>query len=599
MTISDDIARVLEMLVAQPAAGAQGGLSARHLSDRTGIPARRLDKVIRMLERVGYVQTQHFDRVTLITPTALAREAVLDRPSEVGHRKPSPRKVRLFQIAGAVFLAALISFFWWWFDLLPPTDGATEAASKPTSTLGAVSISPLSTQAAPSPTASIKNTVTPTPPPTGTSTPVPSPLPQATQPNPTTVFTPVPEPATPTPPANVPTPVPLVEQSQDAVNILLMGSDTTTGNWRTDTLIVASVHPEPPAVSLLSIPRDLYVYVPGWQMGRINTVDYRGERMGYPGGGPGLLKSTIEYNLGIPIDFYARVNFDGFVEILDILGGVDVVVDCALHDTFPDPDAPGGKSDIDLLPGVHHLDAKRALWYARSRWNTNDFDRGRRQQRVLRSAFQQIRQLGLLTQVPELWDQMLGALQTDLPLDTALWLASIGSRLGSETAVKSRFIDGTVIREWTTASGAAVLLPVYERIRPLVTEALAPSDAARARQAQAQVEVFNATGRADWGILVADRLLWEGFEVTNIGEVDDTRYPQTMILDLSEEEKGSPVAYLARVLRVTDQNIHKSEALLELSLPPVNEGTEFRVIVGQDYLPCYKSYWWALHSSSQ
>ena len=401
-------------------------------------------------------------------------------------------------------------------------------------------------------------------------------------------------------PTAVPTPVPLLVQPEGTVNIALMGTDITNGIGRTDTLIIASVNPNLPSVSLLSIPRDLYVYIPGWKMSRVNTADVHGQQVNYPGGGPGLVRATIEYNLGIRIHYYARVDFEGFVDIINTLGGVDVLVDCELHDTFPDPEAEDGASDIDLMPGVYHLEGKQALWYSRSRWNTNDFDRGRRQQRVLRGAFAKMNQLGLLPKVPELWEDLIQTVDTDVPLDTALWLAQVAGRLDTTIALKSRFIDGTVLQSWRTPEGAAVQLPNSQRIGPLIAEALAPPDTARSRQGVARVEVVNGTTWSDWGILAADRLAWEGFDVV-LAEDASGNYPQTVIVDMFEQSKGSPAQLLARILRVNETNIVPYSAAAD-TLPQEDKDkiqeqvdADFRVIVGYDYSPCYKSYWWNLH----
>ncbi len=395
-------------------------------------------------------------------------------------------------------------------------------------------------------------------------------------------------PGTPLPTA-IPTPVPLMQQPGGTVNIMLLGSDTSgeERGWRTDTIIIVSVNPNAPSVSLLSIPRDLYVYIPGSGMNRINTADLAGRRSGYPGGGPGLLKATLEYNLGIRVHYYARVNFDAFIQMVDTLGGVEVVVDCPLHDTFPDPDAEEGQSDIDLEPGVHHLEGKSTLWYARSRWKSNDYDRGRRQQRVLRGVWTRIKSLGIIPRIPDLWDDVTEMVDTDLPLEQVVWLASIGSRLDTNTAIKSRFIDGTVLRPWITPDGAQVQLPVYEQIGPLLAEALAPPDTSRASQGYAKVEVLNGTTWSDWAILAADRLIWEGFEVVNIGQADRLDYQQTVIVDRSASPKGSPVNLLARILGVNRDNI--------VPETPTAEGPDFQVIVGYDYQTCYKSYWYRVH----
>jgi LCP family protein required for cell wall assembly len=387
----------------------------------------------------------------------------------------------------------------------------------------------------------------------------------------------------------IPTPVPLLIQPQDTVNIVLMGSDTLSDakDWRTDLMIVVSVDPNMPSVSLLSIPRDLFVYVPGWKMSRINTADSRGERVSYPGGGAGMIKATLEYNLGIRAHYFARIDFEGFVTVIDTLGGVDVVVDCELHDTFPDPDTEAGQSDIDLAPGVHHLEGKLALWYARSRWKTSDYDRARRQQRVLRGLWTQIKRLGVLASLPDLWGDLTQTVQTDLSLDNLLWLAAVAGRLDTDTAIKSRFIDGTVLQPWITAEGAQVQLPIYEQIGPLIAEALAPPDTARSRQGSTRVEVLNGTGWPDWAILAADRLLWEGFEVVHISQADHTDYQQTFITDLTDTTKGSPVNLLARTLGVDRANILPGET--------ATSSVDFRVVVGYDFQPCYKSYWYAVH----
>jgi LCP family protein required for cell wall assembly len=482
-----------------------------------------------------------------------------------------------------------------------PTETATRAPTR-TATPHPTDTAPAPTETSTAEPATPTATVTPSPPPTKTMEPTETPTAVLPAPLPTSIPVGTPDPTTVAlQPTAIPTPVLLLEQPADTVNIVLMGSDIIGGVGRTDSLILVSVDPDLPSISMLSIPRDLYVYIPGWQMQRINTADPHGERVGYPGGGPGLVKATIEYNLGVRVHYFARVDFEGFMNIIDTLGGVDVVVDCELHDTFPDPDAEEGVSDIDLEPGVHHLEGKLALWYARSRWNTSDFDRGRRQQRVLRGAFAKIKQLDLLPKVPELWDELTQTIQTDLSLGTALWLANVLSRLDADTGLKSRFIDGAVLQPWRTPEGAAVQLPIYERIGPLVAEALAPPDTARARQGVARVEVLNGTVWPDWVVLAADRLMWEGFDVVSIGRADRTDYASTVVLDMMERTKGSPVYLLARVLRINDANILQSKSLVDF-LPPDEAvdppEVDFRVVVGYDYAPCYRSYWSNVNGSA-
>ena len=125
----------------------------------------------------------------------------------------------------------------------------------------------------------------------------------------------------------------VLNNGQETINFLLIGSDKRPGtSFRTDTMVVAILRPNEGQVSLISIPRDLWVSVPGWENQRINTAYQHGISTNYPGGGPGLLKDTIQYNLGIRIDHTAMVDFDGFRQIVDTLGGVDIPVSCAYTD---------------------------------------------------------------------------------------------------------------------------------------------------------------------------------------------------------------------------------------------------------------------------
>jgi anionic cell wall polymer biosynthesis LytR-Cps2A-Psr (LCP) family protein len=129
-------------------------------------------------------------------------------------------------------------------------------------------------------------------------------------------------------------PVPLVSEGEyDLLNFLLLGSDTANSNnsGRTDAIMIVSVNQNVGAVSFLSIPRDLYVYIPDVGMNKINTVYAYGENNTEEGGAE-LLKATIRHNLGIEIDHYARVNFSDFKRIIDDLGGVEVTADCAIQD---------------------------------------------------------------------------------------------------------------------------------------------------------------------------------------------------------------------------------------------------------------------------
>jgi LCP family protein required for cell wall assembly len=384
----------------------------------------------------------------------------------------------------------------------------------------------------------------------------------------------------------MPAPMPLMEQPDTVRNILLLGTDqdSSEGVGRTDTIVIASVNPDLPAVTLLSIPRDFFAWIPGHGFNKINVAYKQGVRDNYPGGGPGLIKATIEYNLGIRIHHYALVGFDGFIKIVDALGGVAVAVECPLSDTFPDADSPEGQTDVDWEPGILHLDGKHALWYSRSRWSTHDFDRHRRQQQVLRGLYHQMLSLDIIPKIPELWGALNENVSTDLGLDELISLAEVGSRLDMAN-VKSRFVGRGAVQTWTAPNGAYVLVPYYEAIGPLVEEALAPPASTRAQQRAFQVEVWNATGFDGLGHVAAERLRWEGFEVVGVGPADGF-YSRTQIVDYTTTAKGSAIPRL-----ISLYGRHYGDIV---PLPTEDRAVDYLIILGADYDPCSatRAYWY-------
>jgi LCP family protein required for cell wall assembly len=120
-----------------------------------------------------------------------------------------------------------------------------------------------------------------------------------------------------------PTPLPTATYSGDVVHILLLGLDSSRnlGSQNTDVIMVAVVNKDTKQVSLLSVPRDLWVYIPNYGWSRLNVAHKVGHRTGYPGGGPGLVADTVRMNLGLPIDHWVRVDFEGFARVVDALGG--------------------------------------------------------------------------------------------------------------------------------------------------------------------------------------------------------------------------------------------------------------------------------------
>jgi LCP family protein required for cell wall assembly len=480
-------------------------------------------------------------------------------------------------------------------EVLAAVAGTTTALA-PTAT---ITLSPTPSDT-PTPTLTPTNTPTGTLPPTDTATPTFTPSPS---PVPARAVTIIPE-AWPTPaetpPTAIPTPVDPVPVPQGVVNIMLLGSDKREddGSYRTDSIILVSVNKEAGTVNMLSLPRDLYVYIPGWTMNRINTADGRGASVGWPGGGPGLLKQTLLYNFGIVVHHYARVDFDNFKQIVDVLGGVDVPVDCGIQgwvlkqprksradfESFAEWEAFTADTNnweaYTLPVGVHHLDGYMALWYARVRHGVvpgqsyTDFDRARRQQQVLRAIFNQSKSLGLLPRAPELWAQYSDLIETDMGMGNMLQLLPIAADIDS-SKVRS-FIVTPDLTIGFQAPGADVLLPNGDAIRNLAYLAMQPPAEQYLVNNTVKVEVRNGTGIERIDEVAADRLLREGgMNIVTTGFADNPNYTQTIIYDFTGRKKGTQLVLMQRVLKVADAQV--------IVQPDPNRQFDYVVILGADY----------------
>ena len=365
---------------------------------------------------------------------------------------------------------------------------------------------------------------------------------------------------------------------------MLLGSDrySDASGWRTDVIIIVSINPDGPSAAMLSIPRDLYVWVPEWKMSKINTVDSRGERVGYPDGGPGLLKQTLLYNLGIPVHYYARVDFDGFMRIVDTMGGLEVPVTCEitewrLKSPELDQEVEENWELYTLDQRVHHLDGDLALWYSRSRLRSSDFDRSRRQQQILRAMISKALNTDIIPQIPQLWGDFADTIETDLGLGEILQLAAIAPKLDFNK-IKGQFISGDAVRVWTTPNTKAyVLLPQYERISEIVADVFEPPSLNRAFQDPPVVEVWNGTLRPDLDTLAIDNLLWEGL-VPVLGTADRQDYSETQVIYFGQTFKGADTWTITKLF-----GVYESQMILQ---PDPNSAVDYRVILGYDLQPC-------------
>ena len=388
-----------------------------------------------------------------------------------------------------------------------------------------------------------------------------------------------------TPNATAVTPL---EVTDAVVNVLLIGTDyrATDTTFRTDTLIVASINKTAGTVSLLSIPRDLFVYVPMWGMARINRAYGAGETNGYPGGGPALLEQTILYNLGIPIHYYALVNFDGFRQIVDTLGGVDVPVTCQLTeykllDPTLDEREPANYALYTQPIGLAHMDGALALWYARARPVGGDFFRGYRQRQVLRAMYHQAQSAGVLPQIPALYADFQDVVTTDMGLWDIMQFVPLATHM-DDAAIRSLNIGPNQTTGWTTPSGESVLLPKPDALRALVTDFLADPATNRLVRDLTWVRIVNAAPGVIDPRLAAETLRGDGFGVT-YGEDEVTPQTQTILIDHSTSSKGSPVKRLQALLHLTDAQV--------LPDPNAASPVQFEVVLGTDYNACPRLDW--------
>ena len=242
-------------------------------------------------------------------------------------------------------------------------------------------------------------------------------------------------------------------------NFLLVGLDRRPfggGPALSDTILVAVFDEPSGALGLVSIPRDLWVEIPGHGEDRINTVMNVARRSGED---PlGLLGRVVENTLGLPIAHALAIDLGVFERAVDALGGVTVNVPCPIIDRFIDPRDPTGYRKLDLAAGSVRLDGVTAAMYARSRHGRSDFNRARRQQAILVGMRRELSNPSTLLRLPALFGQFEDSVETDLRRVELLTLAQRVLR------VDARHLHGLVLGvEVTTAfqtvDGKAVLRP--------------------------------------------------------------------------------------------------------------------------------------------
>ncbi len=263
--------------------------------------------------------------------------------------------------------------------------------------------------------------------------------------------------------------------------VLMMGLDRRPGEtglaYRTDTMMVVSLNPATDSIGILSIPRDLYVPVPGYsELQRVNSAMVLGE-LQRTGNGPNLAMQTVQNNLGIRVNDYLAVDFNGFIQFVDAIGGIEVTTTYTIND----PQYPNmyyGYDPFYLPAGTHQLDGATALKFARTRHGSSDFQRAQRQQDVLYAVRDKVLEPGVLAQLivqsPTLYDQWQDNVSTGLTLDQMIQITLYLKDIPSEN-ITTGVIDQRYIANYQTSSGAQVLIPNRNRLGSLMVEVFGPN----------------------------------------------------------------------------------------------------------------------------
>jgi len=354
----------------------------------------------------------------------------------------------------------------------------------------------------------------------------------------------------------------------ERVTILIMGLDYRDwsqeqgGPSHTDTMMLLSVDPVAKTASMLSVPRDLWAVIPGFTPNKINTAFYYGELYKLPGGGPELAMRTVEQTVGVPIDYYAQIDFDAFIRFIDLIGGVkiDVLTPITVDPLGSDTNPKNLKAGRQVLPGAV------ALAYARERHvEGGDFSRAQRQQQVVLGIRDRILEFdllpGLVANAPQLYAELSAGIHTNLPLDDAIRLAILALQIQSQD-IKQGVINEKYVVFGRSPDDLSILLPLPDKIRALRDElftgntALGPltpgSAAERVAAEAARISIQNGTSDATLGPRAQAHLASLGANVVEVISASAV-YAQTMLVD----HTGNPytLAYLAQLMGIPNARI--------------------------------------------
>ena len=385
---------------------------------------------------------------------------------------------------------------------------------------------------------------------------------------------------TPIAPADLPpTPViaPVVDlppawDGASRINILFIGLDardleSQDGPPRSDTMMLITIDPLTKTAGMLSIPRDMWVNIPGFGYSRINTAYSSGEGAQLPGGGPALAMKTVSNFIGVPVDYFLQVDFAVFTDVVDMLGCIEVN---PTEDMILDPVGSGTDHFKLTWGGTRQLcQGWKVLAYARNRHTSGgDFDRAKRQQEVVlalqKKVFDPEVFPSLIAKAPQMYQELSYGIHTNMPFEDALKLAVLAKDI-SRDSIKSGVIDTTMVTfDNVTLGGqnASIMKPIADKIRVLRDEIftstgplspIAQGDVpALMRQEAARVRVMDGTFTPGLDQRAGTYFQSQGMNVTEVGTATEA-YAQTTIIVYGS--KLYTVKYLQTTFGFTDKQI--------------------------------------------
>jgi LCP family protein required for cell wall assembly len=361
---------------------------------------------------------------------------------------------------------------------------------------------------------------------------------------------------------------------QDRINVLMVGIDKRPyeTEWtRTDSIEVVSIDPKTKSASILGIPRDLWVEIPlkngGTYHDRINTALVQAESQNYPEGPMGLMKEVIQKNLGVKIDRYVLVDFSGFKEIIDALGGIDVNVPEEVYDPYySESEKPGDYNPQHFKPGVQHMDGSTALAYSRIRYSSDDLDRIQRQQRVIFATIAKANSIGVLSNAVALWNQYKNTIRTDIPDTLIPGYALLAKNVEKNIHAVSL---GPATVPCTQAGGAEVLCWSQSSLDPIIqavfsdkTPTAGTASTTATPPVPVRVQVQNGTGTDSLAKGVVQFIASKGYPVDDLDTAnayDGAEHTQSVIIDMSGDNSRSAVQ-IANWLNIDPSRIRKATA---------------------------------------